>query len=109
MKRLWILIALFTLLALLGAPAASAQDKTQDKGAGFDDAVITQRVTKALDADALLKEMQISVETRDRVVHLRGFVHSMAQLDRAEALARRIEGVSAVRNTIRVVGRLSRA
>lgn len=106
MRTLWIVIAL---LAALGAPAASAQDKAQQKGEGFDDAMITQLVTHALDNDALLREMRISVETRDRVVHLSGFVNSMAQLDRAEALARRIGGVSAVRNTLRVANRPSRA
>lgn len=106
MRTLWIVIAL---LAALGAPAASAQDKLEQKGAGFDDAVITQLVTRALDHDALLREMHISVETRDRVVHLSGFVNSMAQVDRAEALARRVDGVSGVRNALRVANRPSRA
>ena len=53
--------------------------------------------------------MRIWVETRDRVVHLSGFVYSMAQLQRAEALARRIEGVASVRNAVRVADRPSRA
>ena len=97
---------LVTMLAALGAFAAA---NAQDKGEGFDDAVITQRVSSALDADPMLKDMHIAVETRDRVVHLRGVVDSMAQIDRAAALARRIEGVSAVRNTIRVSNRPSRA
>jgi hyperosmotically inducible protein len=105
MRTLWIMIAL---LAALGAPA-SAQEKAQEKGAGFHDAVITQLVTQALDNDTLLREMRISVETRDRVVHLSGFVNSMAQLDRAGALARGVEGVSEVRNAIRVANRPSRA
>lgn len=106
MRILWIVIAL---LAALAAPAASAQDKAQPKGAGFDDAVITHLVTHAFDNDALLREMHISVETRERVVHLSGFVDSMAQMDRAEALARGVEGVSAVRNALRVADRPSRA
>jgi osmotically-inducible protein OsmY len=102
MQALWIVIAL---LAALGAPGASAQPK----GAGFEDAVITQLVTSALDNDALLRETQISVETRDRVVHLRGLVESAAQVDRAGALARGVKGVSAVRNAIRIAHRPSRA
>jgi osmotically-inducible protein OsmY len=106
MRTLWITIAL---LAALGAPAASAQDKAPEKGAGFDDAVITQLVTHALDNDTLLREMRISVETRDRVVHLRGLVESAAQVDRAGALARGVKGVSAVRNAIRIANRPSRA
>lgn len=97
------------LVAMLAALGVSAAASAQDKGRGFDDAVITQRVGSALDSDPLLKDMHIAVETRDRVVHLSGFVDSMAQIDRAAALARRIEGVSAVRNAIRVINRPSRA
>jgi len=98
----WILVAL---LAALGAGAASAQEK----GPGFDDALISERVSSVLDADPVLKDMHIAVVTRDRVVRLTGFVDSMAQVDRAAALARRVEGVSAVRNAIRVTNRPSRA
>jgi len=99
-------LILMVWLALLGGPGAAS---AQQKGAGFNDAVITGRVTSALDNDPVLRDMHISVETRDRVVHLRGFVDSMAQVDRAAALARRVEGVSAVRNAIRVTNRPSRA
>jgi hyperosmotically inducible protein len=99
----WVLVAM--LAALVACGAASAQEKDP----GFDDALITQRVGSALEADPVLKNMHIAVETRDGVVHLTGFVDSMAQVDRAAALARRIEGVSAVRNTIRVTNRPSRA
>ncbi len=96
---------LVAMLAALGAGAASAQEK----GPGFDDALITERVSSALEADPVLRDMRIAVETRDRVVRLTGFVDSMAQVDRAAALARRVEGVSAVRNVIRVTNRPSRA
>ena len=94
------------LVAMLGAFAAAS---AQDKGEGFDDAVITDLVASALGSDPVLKDMHISVETRGRVVHLRGFVDSMNQVDRAGALARRVEGVSAVRNVIRLTNRPSRA
>jgi hyperosmotically inducible protein len=103
MLHAWILVSM---LAALGAFAAAS---AQDKGAGFGDAIITERVGSALDADPVLKHMHIAVETRDGVVHLTGFVDSTAQIDRAAALARRIEGVSAVRNAIRVINRPSRA
>ena len=103
----WIASAM--LAALCAFTSASAQDKMQEKGAGFSDAVITELVTSALEKDPALNRMQISVETRDRVVRLSGFVDSMAQLDRAGALARGIEGVSSVRNTLRVTNRPSRA
>ena len=102
----WIVSAMLMLCAIT---TVSAQDKMQEKGAGFNDAVITELVTSALHNDPLLRKMDIAVETQDGVVRLSGFVDSMAQVDRAGDLARRIEGVSGVRNTIRVTNRPSRA
>jgi osmotically-inducible protein OsmY len=99
----WIVVSM---LAALGACAVAS---AQDKGAGFNDERITQRVSSAFAADPVLKDMHIAVQTHDRVVHLTGFVDSMVQIDRAAALAQRVEGVSAVRNAIRVTIRPSRA
>lgn len=99
----WIPVAM--LLIALGASTASAQEK----GIGFNDAVITERVKTALNNDPLLRKTDIAIETRSRVVHLSGFVDSVVQVDRAGALARAVEGVSRVRNTIRVTDRPSRA
>jgi osmotically-inducible protein OsmY len=103
----WIASAM--LAALCAFTNASAQEKLQEKGGGFNDAVITELVTSALDQDPVLRQMNIAVQTQGGVVRLSGFVDSMAQVDRAGALARRIEGVSSVRNTIRVTNRPSRA
>lgn len=103
-------VALVAAAVMLGAPvAATAQEKAQEKGAGFSDALISERVARAFSNDPVLRKMDITVETRDRVVHLTGFVESTAQIDRAEALALRIEGVNTVRNAIRVTNRPSRA
>jgi hyperosmotically inducible periplasmic protein len=99
-------VALVAAAAVLGASGLAT---AQEKGAGFSDALISERVARAFSNDPVLKKMDISVETRDRVVHLTGFVESMAQIDRAEALALRIEGVNTVRNAIRVSNRPSRA
>ena len=106
-QSVWIASAI--LAALFTFTSAAAQDKLQEKGAGFSDAVITELVTSALDNDPVLRKMQIAVETQEGVVRLSGFVDSMAQVDRAGDLARRIEGVSSVRNSIRVTDRPSRA
>ena len=102
----WIASAL--LAGLCAFTNAAAQDKLQEKGANFSDAVITL-VTSALDNDPELRAMQIDVQTQDGVVRLSGFVDSMAQVDRAGELARRVDGVSGVRNSIRVTARPSRA
>lgn len=103
----WIASAL--LAGLCAFTNAAAQDKLQEKGAGFSDAVITELVTSALDKDPELRTMQIDVQTQDGVVRLSGFVDSIGQADRAGELARRIDGVSGVRNSIRVTDRPSRA
>lgn len=100
----WILIAM--LLVVLGVPGTTS---AQVKGAGFEDAVITALVKTAMQNDALLGEMDIAIATRGGVVHLSGFVDSMANVGRAEALARGVKGVSAVRNVIQVADRPSRA
>lgn len=96
MKR--ILARATLVLALLGAGPALAQDS-----------VITERVTSALAADPALKDTRIAVATQDGVVRLTGFVDSMAQLERAAVLARAVQGVSAVKNALRVAIRPSRA
>ena len=105
--KAWLAAAL--LAGLCAFTNASAQDKIQEKGAGFSDAVITELVTSAFDNDPLLRKMHIAVQTQDGVVRLSGFVDSMAQAHRAGDLARRVEGVSGVRNSIRVTDRPSRA
>jgi osmotically-inducible protein OsmY len=102
-------VAAAMLAALLAFTSAGAQEKHQEKGAGFNDAVITELVTSALEKDPVLRRMNIAVETLGGVVRLSGSVDSMAQVDRAGDLARGIEGVSGVRNTIRVTSRPSRA
>jgi osmotically-inducible protein OsmY len=94
---------------LLLALGAAATALAQEKSATFGDALINERVTSAIRKDPMLGKMDISIETREGVVHLRGFVDSMSQVERAAALARKVEGVTAVRNTIRVTNHPSRA
>lgn len=109
MTRKRVLSAGILMAMLLAALAAPGTALAQEKGASFNDALITERVTSAIQNDPMLGKMHISIETQDGVVHLRGFVDSMVHVDRAGALARRVEGVTAVRNRIRVTNRPSRA
>lgn len=103
------LYAGFLMAMLLVALGACGTAGAQAKAVVFDDALITERVTKAIHQDPTLRKMDISIRTEDGVVHLRGFVDSMAHVDRAGVLARRIDGVTSVRNRIRVANRPSRA
>jgi hyperosmotically inducible protein len=101
-------VCILVLLALV-AFAAVRHAGAQDKGEGFSDALISERVKAAINSDAALSKMNIRIEVRDAVVHLRGFVASMADVAKAESIVRAVQGVTAVRNTIRVENRPARA
>ncbi|MGQ3685907.1 MAG: BON domain-containing protein [Candidatus Loosdrechtia sp.] len=64
------------------------------------DAIITQKVEDALAADPDFNQLSITVETRDGVVHLDGFVGTPGQIDKAGEIAAGVEGVKSVRNTL---------
>ena len=100
----WILLVL--ILMALGVPQRGS---AQAMNEGFDDALISERVKAAINGDAALRTMDIGITVQDKVVQLRGFAKSMADIAKADALAREVQGVSAVRNAIRVENRPSRA
>ena len=102
----WVcMLVMLTLIAL----SFAGQSRAQEKGPGFSDDVIGELVKNAFNNDSALRTMDISIDVRDRVVHLRGFVNSMSEMARAEAVARGVQGVAAVKNAIRVANRPSRA
>jgi osmotically-inducible protein OsmY len=107
MKQMaWVcMLVMLTLIAL----SLAGQSRAQEKGTGFNDDVIGERVKSAFNNDSTLRTMDISIDVQDRVVHLRGFVNSMSDMARAEALARGVQGVTDVKNAIRVANRPSRA
>ena len=96
-------------LALLLVAATSFVGSAGAQTPALDDDAITVGVEKAIHSDASLSTMDITVQTRDGVVYLRGFVKSVADISRAAALAHRVKGVNLIRNTIRVADRPSRA
>lgn len=67
-------------------------------GTEVDDSAITTKVKSALLADADVKSFDIKVETRKGEVQLSGFVDNQAQIDRAVAVAKGVEGVKGVDN-----------
>jgi hyperosmotically inducible protein len=71
-------------------------------GTHIDDAGITAAVKTAFAADPDVKALSIDVDTRDGVVTLSGRVETSAMRARAEDLARRTNGVKAVRNQLLV-------
>lgn len=106
--RLTVSICILAMLVLVALSAANPV-RAQPGSPGFNDAVIGQMVRTAINNDRALRTMDITIDVQDRVVRLGGFVNSMADLAKAEELARGIEGVTAVRNAIRVTNRPSRA
>lgn len=90
------------LLATVGVAAAN-DPKPRDDRAGqrdserpVDDTWITTKVKSALLAERDVSGLALEVETVNGVVHLRGRVDDQAEADRAQQVARGIEGVERV-------------
>lgn len=81
--------------AKTGAPKTEAKTTV---GTEADDTAITTKVKSAFMGNADVKGTDIKVETRKGVVQLSGFVDNQAQMDRAVALAKGVEGVKSVDN-----------
>lgn len=69
-------------------------------GAYVDDAAITTAVKAKFVEDKTVSAMSISVETLNGTIQLSGFAKSSAEKAQAEALARGVKNVRAVRNDI---------
>ena len=81
------------------APVATVP-ATTTVGTQIDDTVVTASVKSALLADPEIKSFDFKVETRKGEVMLSGFVDNQAQLDRANALARAVPGVTSIQNRV---------
>ena len=101
-------VTVLTVAALaLGAcasndPKPNEGSKSETTGQYIDDSSITTRVKKAIFDEPSLKVAQINVETYKSVVQLSGFVDSPAQIGTAGSVARAVEGVTSVKNDLRV-------
>ena len=65
------------------------------------DTAITSEVKAKLLADDIVPSRKVKVETTDGVVQLSGTVGSQAQSDRAESIAKAIDGVKSVKNDLK--------
>ncbi|MEI7187733.1 molecular chaperone OsmY [Dickeya dianthicola] len=74
----------------------------QSVGMYADDTLITVTIKAKLLADDIVPSRHVKVETRDGVVLLTGQVTSRAQADRAEAIAKAVNGVKSVKNELTV-------
>lgn len=89
------------MVSLLGCASTATKEGT---GEYIDDSVITAKVKTAIFRDESLKSAEINVETFKGEVQLSGFVKSPADIARAEEVARTVNGVTSVKNDMRVKG-----
>lgn len=76
--------------------------KSQSMKGYAGDTATTSEVKAKLLADDVVPSRHIKVETTDGVVQLSGNVESAAQSERAESIAKAIDGVKSVKNDIKV-------
>ncbi len=89
----------FALLAVVGCESGPQKEGT---GEYVDDSAITLKVKTAIFNDPMLKVAEINVETFKGVVQLSGFVASQAAASRAIEVARKVGGVTSVKNDMRI-------
>ena len=65
------------------------------------DAATTSEIKAKLLADDIVPSRKVKVETTDGVVQLSGTVDSQAQSERAESIAKAIDGVKSVKNDLK--------
>jgi hyperosmotically inducible protein len=84
-------------------PTEKARDKGEDAKGVASDSWLTAKTKIALAADDRVKARQIDVETNNATVTLRGKVDSAEAKSAAEAVAKGVDGVKAVKNNLQVV------
>ena len=97
------IIASFMLAAIFAVMLGCASTaKHEGTGEYIDDSVITTKVKAAVLNEPTLKSAEINVETYKGVVQLSGFVSTEGDIDKAASLARGVEGVTSVKNDMRL-------
>jgi osmotically-inducible protein OsmY len=92
----------FIVAVMLSALGCGSTPQQSSTGQYIDDTAITTKVKTGIFNEPSLKSGQITVETYKSVVQLSGFVDSTASMDKAVAIARSVQGVSSVKNDMRL-------
>ena len=92
-----ILLSACVAFAVIGCASTSTKEST---GEYIDDSTITAKVKARFVKDPDVKASQVNVETFKGVVQLSGFVDRPEQADRAVEIARGVQGVKEVKNSI---------
>ena len=97
--------AVGVIAALALAACASDRQPEAKRSAGefTSDAALTAKVKSAIATDVGARTAAaINIETYRGVVQLTGFVDNRDQANRAEAAAKKVEGVRSVKNDVRI-------
>jgi osmotically-inducible protein OsmY len=92
----------FIVALMVSALGCASTSQRASTGEYIDDSWITTKVKAEIFKEPSLKVTQINVETNKNVVQLSGFVDSTASMTKAVAIARSVEGVSSVKNDMRL-------
>ena len=87
----------------LSACASKQPETKRTTGEFTSDAALTAKVKSAIATDVGARTAAaINIETYRGVVQLTGFVNSREQAAKAEAAAKKVEGVRSVKNDVRI-------
>jgi hyperosmotically inducible periplasmic protein len=90
-------------VALSGCASDTPPETRRTTGEFTSDAALTARVKSAIATDVGARTAAaINIETYRGVVQLTGFVNSPDQAERAEAAAKKVDGVRSVKNDVRI-------
>jgi osmotically-inducible protein OsmY len=92
----------FIVALMVSALGCASTSQRASTGEYIDDSWITTKVKAEIFKEPSLKVTQINVETYRNVVQLSGFVDSAASMNKAVAIARSVQGVSSVKNDMRL-------
>jgi osmotically-inducible protein OsmY len=95
-------IAAAIALTLVTAAGCAVTRGQQTAGAYIDDTAITASVKTRMLDDERVAGTSVTVETLNGTVMLSGFAKSQAEKDAAVSIARKVDGVRAVKNEITV-------
>jgi osmotically-inducible protein OsmY len=96
-KNLSLIAGLIFAVALISCAGSRTRESA---GEYVDSSVITTKVKTALLADPDVSGLAIEVETFKDVVQLSGFVDTKEQAQKAVEIARNVEGVRSVKNSL---------
>jgi osmotically-inducible protein OsmY len=97
------LLGIVAALALVACAATESEAPRRDTGEFASDAALTAKVKSAIATDVGARTAAaINIETYRGVVQLTGFVDSTEQASRAEAAAKKVNGVRSVKNDVRI-------